>query len=653
MNIRQYLFVTSFVLVLLQFGEIHAQRTVSQIDSLKMQLTLKKDSAQADIYNSLSWSYRNINSDSAYFFGRKAYEISKIIDYSKGITLSLNYQGIALRNQSKYHEAMALFFEALKLAEQESNVEQISYSLVNIGNIYLYQKNFEGAYQYFDRALGNAIELADDRLASYSHLNLARALIGMERYEQAEKSTRAALRLRQILNDQEGIVIANLELAQIHLKRDEWREAEKILHDILPQLKALDLNNSIADSYLSLAKIKFKDGSSDESKEWLHQCFSVSIPHKLKRIEIEGLKLLAEIQETANQPKKALATFKLHLSKKDSVFNTENSQIIADLFSRYTYEKSEIEKSNLQARSELNEMIIKRQQTIIILSIVVIVSFIVIGLVSYRSTSERRKLHEQIKVQKDTAFKHNNELIDINNEKNNLIRILSHDLRAPINNIKGLTQVHQLDHEDKFTESENEVLNLIKSESDRLLNMIKKILNVEALEDDSKEVIYDKVDVNAIAKDLVAGFQNSADAKEIKLLPKYLEEATFILGDDIHLYQVMENLLSNALKFTEKGKKISIDLHANKNKVSISFSDEGPGLTEEDKVKIFTKFQTLSAKPTGDEDSTGLGLSIVKKYVQEMNGQVWYESKLDQGTTFHVEFDQVSAPGNLSKQSPS
>ncbi|MBA4144862.1 MAG: histidine kinase, partial [Cytophaga sp.] len=106
------------------------------------------------------------------------------------------------------------------------------------------------------------------------------------------------------------------------------------------------------------------------------------------------------------------------------------------------------------------------------------------------------------------------------------------------------------------------------------------------------------------------------------------------------LIQIMENLISNAIKFSEKGKKIEVSIKSANNKIQISVRDQGQGLTPEDLQNLFKKFQRLSARPTDGENSLGLGLSIVKKYVDLMDGKIWCESQPNKGAEFIIEFDK-------------
>ncbi|MBK9249385.1 MAG: sensor histidine kinase [Ignavibacteria bacterium] len=100
-------------------------------------------------------------------------------------------------------------------------------------------------------------------------------------------------------------------------------------------------------------------------------------------------------------------------------------------------------------------------------------------------------------------------------------------------------------------------------------------------------------------------------------------------------------MLSNAVKYSPHGKNVYIAVSKSDSTCRISIKDEGPGISDQDKLKLFGKFQRLTAKPTGGEHSTGLGLSIVKKFVEMMRGRVWCESKLGEGAEFIVELPYV------------
>jgi signal transduction histidine kinase len=131
---------------------------------------------------------------------------------------------------------------------------------------------------------------------------------------------------------------------------------------------------------------------------------------------------------------------------------------------------------------------------------------------------------------------------------------------------------------------------------------------------------------------------SSAEQKEQSITMQLPPECV-IKGDEARLRQVIENLISNAIKFSPHGTKINVCLTASDEKGLVRFSvqDEGPGLTDDDKSKVFGHFQKLSARPTGDEHSSGIGLAIVKQIVELHGGHIAVESEVGKGATFVVE----------------
>lgn len=124
---------------------------------------------------------------------------------------------------------------------------------------------------------------------------------------------------------------------------------------------------------------------------------------------------------------------------------------------------------------------------------------------------------------------------------------------------------------------------------------------------------------------------------KLKLHLKNCSETCRIRAERTYLAQIFENLLSNAVKFSEEGKKIRVVILNNKNRVQVKFIDSGPGIKKEEEDKLFKKFSKLSSRPTAGETSTGLGLSLVKRYVELLKGSVWHEANEMGGATFVVE----------------
>ena len=171
--------------------------------------------------------------------------------------------------------------------------------------------------------------------------------------------------------------------------------------------------------------------------------------------------------------------------------------------------------------------------------------------------------------------------------------------------------------------------------------MIDRMLDMKAVEYQALILQPEVINLNELLAEVVANYKEKAQQKLIKIYLPTTETTYKALLDKNYTLQIIENLLSNALKFSPPKKNIFIELSNHQNKVKITIKDEGPGISTEDQQKLFGKFQRLSARPTGGETSVGLGLSIVKKFAEAMNGKIWCESTLGQGASFIVEFQKV------------
>jgi signal transduction histidine kinase len=138
-----------------------------------------------------------------------------------------------------------------------------------------------------------------------------------------------------------------------------------------------------------------------------------------------------------------------------------------------------------------------------------------------------------------------------------------------------------------------------------------------------------------LVRSVIADYKQRAESKNITVNFDSKKDYV-IMGDKNSLNSVFSNLISNAVKYSPQNKSVHINFSFKEGYVTTEIKDEGPGLTMKDKEKIFEKFAKLSAKPTGGEESIGLGLSLVKKLVNLNNGKVWVESEQGKGASFFV-----------------
>ena len=267
--------------------------------------------------------------------------------------------------------------------------------------------------------------------------------------------------------------------------------------------------------------------------------------------------------------------------------------------------------------------------------------------IALENTSAYKKIQEQAenltKANEDISNKNiaiaraNEELIELNNEKNNLIGILAHDLRNPLTSSLSIASNLESNFS-RLKEDDKSSVSFIVGALNRMNDMIAKILDVRMIEQKKINLNCQKMNFEKVLQEVVNSFRPAAASKKIKL---YLESSEIYgLADRNYLVQVFENLLSNAIKFSLPNKKVLARLEEQDGEIRISIIDEGPGLNADDIKKLFKPFQRLSTQPTSGEKSIGLGLSIVKKYVDLMDGRVWCESEQGKGASFIVTFQK-------------
>ena len=252
--------------------------------------------------------------------------------------------------------------------------------------------------------------------------------------------------------------------------------------------------------------------------------------------------------------------------------------------------------------------------------------------------SQKQRLFEVNKYNTELELK-NNKLIELHNDKNEFLGIVAHDLKNPISAIS--LYIHSIR---EYVESEynEEIINyadMIDSTIQSMMVLIKDLLDINALETGKLNLELDIYDISSLIFETEYTFKPLAEKKQINLISSF-EQDLNIKVDYTRFGQILNNLVSNAIKFSPSNKNIYLSAIKNENnKVIISVKDEGQGIKKEEMEKLFKKFSKLSSKPTGNESSTGLGLSIAYKLTKEMSGNIWCESEYGEGTTFFLEFD--------------
>jgi ligand-binding sensor domain-containing protein/signal transduction histidine kinase len=241
----------------------------------------------------------------------------------------------------------------------------------------------------------------------------------------------------------------------------------------------------------------------------------------------------------------------------------------------------------------------------------------------------------QLSEQQEVLRSQNDQLIELNEEKDGILGIVAHDLRSPLSQIKGLTQLVEMTGE--LEDEQKEYFQKINVSLDKGNQLISDLLDVSNFQHNSStaKLTLEEVDVANLIDELHENSRKNAALKKQQLT--FESDASAPLKTDkFLLWRVLENLISNAIKYSPEGKPIVVTAKQHNEQTEFVIKDEGLGFSEDDKKKMFGKFQKLSAQPTGGEISTGLGLSIVKMIVEKLGGTIEVESEQHVGSEFIV-----------------
>jgi signal transduction histidine kinase len=229
----------------------------------------------------------------------------------------------------------------------------------------------------------------------------------------------------------------------------------------------------------------------------------------------------------------------------------------------------------------------------------------------------------------------NEKLANLNEEKNRMMGLLAHDLRNPLGAVRLLS--YELAEDAGDPELPRETGKRIDAAVDRMMEMVTRLLDVTAIDTGNFTLDIQPVHAAALLKNIAEEQASKARAKGQRILVQVEPEAPAILADSLYLKESLDNLVSNALKFMPAGPpERTLTLRLGRGWIEVE--DEGPGFRPEEVEKAFGRFEHLSARPTGGEPSTGLGLSIVKSLVEAMGGSVTLVSEPGQGARFHLDF---------------
>ncbi len=559
-----------------------------------------------------------------------------------------------------YQAALAMNRQNAKYGENDNRIVT---NLINIGAIYQTRGDNRNSIKSFNEALevkekkGTAVEIA------VMHNYLASLYLAQGNFADAEHHTKVAISLLSGTDNKRILVTSYKRLSEIYGRQGSYEKSLEsyqtysLLKDSLLYREQLALEKEKLKEYVietteKEAKLNLIDQEMQalalRNEKEIAEREKQAIALQLKEKEFQNVSLQKEQLEQGRAVQQLqLQQGKIEKEKQEQEILLLEQKRDLQYAEIKTKEHQEIERqkeidyknTKLALQQSQLERIGIRQQYLIYAAILFLV-IILLTLMGYRiKQRDNKKLqtqYDEINRQKEQIELINKTLVELNEEKNDLIGIVAHDLKSPLNQISGMLEIIKLTAKDQPTEQQ-EYMTSIDQSTTRLKKMITKILDVSAIESQTLNITIEKINLRELLEEIVDRFIVQATKKDIVIIKEFENSIPSIASDAGYIAEVLENLMSNAVKYSPLGKRIIIRLVQKPELVRIEFVDQGQGISQKDLKNLFGKYHKLTSRPTAGEDSTGLGLSIVKKYIQALHGKVWCESEEGKGSNFIVE----------------
>ncbi|WP_258104343.1 response regulator [Marinoscillum sp. MHG1-6] len=621
----------------------------AEMDSLRKVIdTLSEENYELHIALNmeLAWTIRDVRPDSALYYANSALKLANEHGLIHQKIQATNYIGVAYRNLSNYSKAFEKYLEALNLAEDNGDREQMGYSLINLGNLYLFQTNFQGAIRYFIQALDQAQLLANRRMVAYCYLNLGRSYMGIEEFGQAELYFQQAIDIRKEQGDVYGQIAAEIDLANVYLKKGDLVQSRNYHEELLQRIDAEDNPRALCQVYANLARIYLNLNNTKKAEQSALKALEIARKVSSRFDEKNVLESLAEIYAGEANYEDAYLYHTRFSELNQQLFSEENIRKIEQLKNQYTIEKQEAENQFLRQQAELNVLMISRQRVIIVLTILGLLLLLLVIFISYRALQIRTKLNKEISKQRDQILSDKEtietqaaKLEELNEAKSRFFANVSHDLRTPLSLIYGNIEMLSEDEETILSQASKRNLDIGLKNCKRLLYLTDEINDLTKLEEGKIVLKKEVVKIGSYLRMLSEMFSGTAEYKGVKLeFENNLSGQDCISLDPRQFEKIFYNLVSNAIRHTDKGGKISIVLRKHVSKAIIEVRDSGEGISPESLPFIFDRFYQAKNSPHRSREGLGIGLALVKELVDLHEGEIEVESVVGEGTNFIMSF---------------
>ncbi len=646
---------------------VSAQSGSPLVDSLKIKVAItdsKKD--QVDIYNKIAFQMLFMDTTSCLAYVDTVTAISKSIEYGAGLGRAYNIHGLHNIFQNRYSKGIELNQNGLIHCEETDHVAKSKlYNAIGMA----YQKMYivDKCLENYHLALENSTKANDTLTSSIVLGNIAGVHNTQENDAEAKKYY---LKLGELSENHPNLNVQysfNIRFAEFLTGTDEYDESDKYLIDALANAKEMQHNSKLRKVYLQMAinginkrNFEYANISLEKMRDpKLEPNIHTDVRYNYWKADLEGQR--KNYGEVIKHAKRCLEIIEekndfyfykprvlklLHMAEKqignyeqayqylsalkvwqDSTDLKERKNKFLELESKYQTEKKEIENALLTEQSNIKSAQLKQRTTLGIATLITLLMSLFLLSIVHRNSKKEKQYNELLESKVTERTK---KLQKSNKELERFAYVASHDLKEPIRNIKSFIELIKLKlSKDKNVEKVNHYFNIVEKSTEQMHLLVDGIMDYTQSSDAIENEI---VDLNETVE-------------KVKLsLHKLIVENNAIIKADplptincnaIQVFQIFMNLIENGIKYnTSETPIVEINAQDQGENILINFKDNGIGIKKEYRAQVFEMFKRL--KNQKEKQGSGLGLSIVKKNLENMGGAISFGEMENQGTWLRV-----------------
>lgn len=546
------------------------------------------------------------------------------------------------RNQNHFLKALEYARQARQMASEIENDSLVAVSAFHMGRIYQEmghrqeaEESFQIALQLFKRYEKN--ELLAEMYHHMAELQEQQGQIGqsLDLHQQAQA-------IRSEIGDSSGLVDTYYQLGQLFATRDDVSLA--IDHHQQAADISQKLNNPVeaAQNYIQIGELYAKKNEHQQALDYVNQAMDIANEYNALEVKVKAMKVAATSHFGRGNIETGLKLREQLEQLQDSLEDLEQRQRRRNLVMQLRTQQKVDSLEALQVAHEKQKARLEREHFLLIIAIVVAVALVVILLLLYNRYNYRREQENILRDKNKKLEDLNARLEALNEEKNEILQTVTHDMKNPLSGIIGLADMAVTDPDSLSRDELLEFMEQIEQSAQNMNTMVTRLLDVRAIESGDKDLELEPQDAAEVLREVVQGNKQRADEKGLEIVLPEQEPGSVVWGDRTAMKRVLDNLVSNAVKYSPADKKIFLSLYNVDGHTRIEVQDQGPGIRPEERSKLFSKFGRLSSTPTSGEHSTGLGLYIAKQLTEQMDGEIGCESESGEGATFFIELKRTN-----------